>query len=165
VPAVRFGGPAGEPGFELGKVVNEMISHPPYCFVGGVEPGRLTLDGYLEGTPVPPRPGCRQVQHVVHHAGHDVGGVAVIGLGSGIGHEHILARRTDIGGAVGSLAPQDEFPRQGAVDVVAGPFSEARYQVGVLQVVDLSLPGHSIEEIESWWKRKLMTREHGLNRN
>lgn len=42
---------------------------------------------------------------------------------------------------------------------------EARYQVGVLQVVDLSLPDHSIEEIESWWKRKLMTREHGLNRN
>lgn len=42
---------------------------------------------------------------------------------------------------------------------------EAQYQVGVLQVVDLSLPDHSIEEIESWWKRKLMTREHGLNRN
>jgi len=39
------------------------------------------------------------------------------------------------------------------------------YQVGVLQIVDLSLPDHSIEEIESWWKRKLMSREYGLNRN
>jgi hypothetical protein len=41
----------------------------------------------------------------------------------------------------------------------------AQYQIGILQVVDMSLPDHSIEEIESWWKRKLMTREHGLNRN
>jgi len=41
----------------------------------------------------------------------------------------------------------------------------AQYQIGILQVVDVSLPDHSIEEIESWWKRKLMTREHGLNRN
>jgi hypothetical protein len=41
----------------------------------------------------------------------------------------------------------------------------ARYQIGVLQAVDLSLPDHSIEEIEGWWKRKLMSREHGLNRN
>ena len=41
----------------------------------------------------------------------------------------------------------------------------AEYQVGVLQVVDLSLPDHSIEEIESWWKHKLMSREHGINRN
>jgi hypothetical protein len=46
-----------------------------------------------------------------------------------------------------------------------GLSKEARYQVGLLQVVDLSLPDHSIEEIESWWKRKLMTREHGLNGN
>ena len=41
----------------------------------------------------------------------------------------------------------------------------AEYQVGVLQIVDLSLPDHSIEEVEGWWKRKLMSREHGLNRN
>ena len=41
----------------------------------------------------------------------------------------------------------------------------AQYQVAVLQVVDRSFPDHSIEEIENWWKRKLMTREHGLNRN
>lgn len=42
---------------------------------------------------------------------------------------------------------------------------DAQYQIGVLQVVDQSLPDHSIEEIEGWWKRKLMSREHGLNRN
>jgi hypothetical protein len=41
----------------------------------------------------------------------------------------------------------------------------ARYQVGILQIVDQSLPDHSIEEIEGWWKRKLMTREYGLNLN
>ena len=41
----------------------------------------------------------------------------------------------------------------------------AQYQIAVLQVVDMSLPDHSIEEIEGWWKRKLMSREHGLNRN
>jgi hypothetical protein len=41
----------------------------------------------------------------------------------------------------------------------------AQYQIAVLQVVDMSLPDHSIEEIESWWKHKLMSREHGLNRN
>ena len=40
-----------------------------------------------------------------------------------------------------------------------------RYQIGLLQVVDTSFPDHRIEEIESWWKRKLMSREHGLNRN
>lgn len=41
----------------------------------------------------------------------------------------------------------------------------AQYQIGVLQVVDLSLPDHSIEEIEGWWKRKLMSGKYGLNRN
>lgn len=41
----------------------------------------------------------------------------------------------------------------------------ARYQVSILQVVDEQLPDYGIEEIESWWKRKLMTREYGLNRN
>jgi hypothetical protein len=35
----------------------------------------------------------------------------------------------------------------------------------ILQVVDEQLPDHGIEEVQSWWKRKLMTREHGLNRN
>lgn len=41
----------------------------------------------------------------------------------------------------------------------------AQYQVGVLQIVDLSLPDHNIEEIENWWKRKLMTKKYGLNGN
>jgi hypothetical protein len=40
----------------------------------------------------------------------------------------------------------------------------ARYQVSILEVVDQQLPDHKIETIESWWKTKLMTREHGLNR-
>ena len=41
----------------------------------------------------------------------------------------------------------------------------AQYQIGVLQVVDTSFPDYRIEEIEGWWKRKLMSRELGLNRN
>lgn len=41
----------------------------------------------------------------------------------------------------------------------------ARYQVGVLEIVNLALPDRRIEEIEAWWKRKLLTREFGLNRN
>jgi len=41
----------------------------------------------------------------------------------------------------------------------------ARYQVGVLEVVNLALPDRRIEEIEAWWKHKLLTREFGLNRN
>jgi hypothetical protein len=41
----------------------------------------------------------------------------------------------------------------------------ARYQVGVLEVVNLALPDRRIEEIEASWKHKLLTREFGLNRN
>jgi hypothetical protein len=41
----------------------------------------------------------------------------------------------------------------------------ARYQVSILQITDQQLPDERIEQIESWWKHKLMTREHGLNRN
>ena len=41
----------------------------------------------------------------------------------------------------------------------------ARYQASILEVVDQQLPDHRIETIESWWKTKLMTREHGLNSN
>jgi hypothetical protein len=41
----------------------------------------------------------------------------------------------------------------------------ARYQVGVLEIVNLALPDRRIEEIEAWWKHKLLTREFGLNRN
>jgi len=41
----------------------------------------------------------------------------------------------------------------------------ARYQVSVLEVVNTALPNHRIEEVEAWWKRKLLTRDFGLNRN
>jgi len=34
---------------------------------------------------------------------------------------------------------------------------EARYQASILQFVDQQLPDHRIEQIESWWKDKLMT--------
>jgi hypothetical protein len=74
-------------------------------------------------------------------------------VGSAKGEESLLGRlsdyaRTGDGGNV-------ELKRRNG----------ARYQVGVLEVVNQSLPDHRIEEIESWWKRKLMSREHGLNRN
>jgi hypothetical protein len=40
----------------------------------------------------------------------------------------------------------------------------ARYQPSVLQVVPESQE-YRIEEFESLWKRKLLSRERGLNRN
>lgn len=40
-----------------------------------------------------------------------------------------------------------------------------RYQVSVLEVVDDNTPDETIEQIESRWKNKLLTREFGLNRN
>lgn len=42
---------------------------------------------------------------------------------------------------------------------------DANYQVSVLQVFDITAPDQRIEEVESWWKDKLGTRIHGLNRN
>jgi len=41
----------------------------------------------------------------------------------------------------------------------------ARYRASILEIVDQQLPDDAIEEVESWWKAKLMTREHGLNKN
>lgn len=41
----------------------------------------------------------------------------------------------------------------------------ARYQVSVLQVVDIGLPDDRIERLEAAWKDKLITRKYGLNRN
>lgn len=41
----------------------------------------------------------------------------------------------------------------------------AKYQVSVLQVFDITAPDQRIEEVESWWKQKLGSRVHGLNRN
>jgi hypothetical protein len=39
------------------------------------------------------------------------------------------------------------------------------YQVSVLEVVDENTPDETIEQIESYWKNKLLSREFGLNRN
>jgi len=39
------------------------------------------------------------------------------------------------------------------------------YQVSVLEVVDENTPDATIEQIESYWKNKLLSREFGLNRN
>ena len=39
------------------------------------------------------------------------------------------------------------------------------YQVAVLEVVDENTPDDTIEQIESYWKNKLLSREFGLNRN
>ncbi|MCA0179393.1 MAG: GIY-YIG nuclease family protein [Actinobacteria bacterium] len=39
------------------------------------------------------------------------------------------------------------------------------YQVSVLEVVDTNTPDETIEQIESYWKKKLLTRKFGLNRN
>jgi hypothetical protein len=43
--------------------------------------------------------------------------------------------------------------------------SGRRYQVCILQVVDAEQTDRTIEQLEARWKRKLMTREHGLNKN
>ena len=37
------------------------------------------------------------------------------------------------------------------------------YQVSVLEVVDEHTPDDTIEQIESYWKNKLLSREFGLN--
>jgi hypothetical protein len=39
------------------------------------------------------------------------------------------------------------------------------YQVSVLEVVDENTPDDTIEQIESYWKNKLLSRRFGLNRN
>ncbi len=40
-----------------------------------------------------------------------------------------------------------------------------RYQVSVLEDVDQNTPDDTIEQVESWWKNKLLSRGFGLNRN
>ncbi|MBO0805434.1 MAG: hypothetical protein J2P25_20445 [Nocardiopsaceae bacterium] len=87
MPAVRFRGPAGQPGLQLGQVIDEVVGHPPDRLVRRIDPWRLAFDGYLDGPAVPPGPGRGQVQHVVHHAGHDIGRVPLVRLRSRIGHE------------------------------------------------------------------------------
>jgi hypothetical protein len=39
------------------------------------------------------------------------------------------------------------------------------YQVSVLEVVDENTPDNTIEQIEAYWKNKLLSRQFGLNRN
>ncbi|OLT21675.1 hypothetical protein BJF81_15100 [Ornithinimicrobium sp. CNJ-824] len=39
------------------------------------------------------------------------------------------------------------------------------YQVSVLEVIDENTPDDTIEQIESFWKNKLLSRRFGLNRN
>ena len=39
------------------------------------------------------------------------------------------------------------------------------YQVSVLEIVDENTPDDTIEQIESYWKNKLLSRQFGLNRN
>ncbi|TIC86385.1 GIY-YIG nuclease family protein [Nocardioides sp. GY 10127] len=47
----------------------------------------------------------------------------------------------------------------------AGEHGRRRYQVSVLEVVDENTPDTTIEQIESYWKNKLLTRTFGLNVN
>jgi len=96
VPVVWFSGLSGQPGFEFGKVINEVISDPPDCLVRGVDPWWLVFDEDLDRAAIPPWPACRYLEHMVHHCGHDVGGMPVIDLRSQISHENILLRRADI---------------------------------------------------------------------
>ena len=74
-------------------------------------------------------------------------------VGSAKGEESLLARfmayaQTGHGGNV-------ELKRR----------APAKYQIGILEVVNLQYPDHRIEAIEAAWKRILQTREFGLNRN
>jgi hypothetical protein len=50
-------------------------------------------------------------------------------------------------------------------DVALRARGPRKYQVTVLAIVDMTTPDQRIEEIESAWKQKLLTREFGLNRN
>ena len=74
-------------------------------------------------------------------------------VGSAKGQESLLGRFLDYA----------ETGHGGNVELRNRP--TARYRVSLLEVVDLSLPDKRIEEIESIWKQKLMTRDHGLNAN
>jgi hypothetical protein len=76
-------------------VINEVISHPPYCLVRCIDPQRLAFGGYLDRAAVPLRPGRGHLQDMVHHAGHNISRVPVIDRRPRIGHEDIMPRRTD----------------------------------------------------------------------
>jgi hypothetical protein len=77
-------------------------------------------------------------------------------VGSAKGADSLLGRWTNYangsdGGDVGLRAAAREGRR--------------RYQVSVLEMVDDHTPDEAIEQIESYWKNKLLTRRFGLNRN
>jgi hypothetical protein len=50
-------------------------------------------------------------------------------------------------------------------DLALSARGRRRYQVTILQIVEPTTPDQRIEEIESVWKQKLLTREFGLNQN
>jgi hypothetical protein len=86
VPYVRFGRLASKSGFKFGEVINKVVCHPPHRFVRCVRSRRLPLDGDLKRVSVPSRPGLGQLEHVVHHAGDDIGRMPAIDRWSDIGH-------------------------------------------------------------------------------
>lgn len=45
----------------------------------------------------------------------------------------------------------------------ASKMGRRTYQVSVLEVVDENTPDETIEQTESYWKSKLLSREFGLN--
>jgi hypothetical protein len=47
----------------------------------------------------------------------------------------------------------------------AAKIGPRKYQVSVLEVVDENTPDETIEQIEAFWKNKLLSRRFGLNRN
>ena len=66
-----------------------------------------------------------------------------------------LARFGGLGQSLGGDVALKKAARQGP----------RRYQVSVLEVVDENTPDETIEQIESQWKNKLLSRRFGLNRN
>ena len=77
-------------------------------------------------------------------------------VGSAKGAESLLGRWMDYagGGDGGDLALK-----------AAARDGHRKYQVSVLEVVDENTPDDTIEQIESHWKNKLLSRRFGLNRN
>lgn len=77
-------------------------------------------------------------------------------VGSAKGAESLLGRWMDYagGGDGGDLALR-----------AAARDGHRKYQVSVLEVVDENTPDETIEQIESHWKNKLLSRRFGLNRN
>ncbi len=76
-------------------------------------------------------------------------------VGSAKGADSLLGRWLDYaGGGDGGNVALKNAARDG----------RRTYQVSVLEVVDENTPDGTIEQIESYWKNKLLSREFGLNR-